>query len=576
MTFLKKYTLGLVTVIFLGACSESPKQQLAPDADTQLYHNGTIISMDGEAPETIEALVVREGKIEYTGTLAEAEEKYAEAQKKDLEGKTLLPGFIDPHSHFGMVSNTMGQADLNPPPVGTTSSVKDIQQKLLAFKKDNNVPDDEWIFGWGYDESQLAEGRHPDKKEIDAVLPNNPVYLQHTSGHMGVANSAALRLMGVDRDSPNPDGGNIDRYPDSDEPNGLVQETAMYIFVENLMKILESKQATYFDQTQDYYAKNGITTAHDGMTTRDAIRFFQGQAEAGKFKIDLVALPGYAELNENIADSTLTWKTYKNGFKLQGTKIVADGSPQGKTAFFTEPFLTPVPGCVHHCRGLPSLSQEALNDLFVTAYREEIQLFTHCNGDATIDMVIESHENACAVLNEPLGKDRRTIAIHSQFVRPDQLETYAEYGIEPSFFTNHAFFWGDVHVENLGEERAFFLSPIATAHNMGLTYTNHSDATVTPIDPIFTLWTAINRTSRSGKIIGPAERATPYQALQAITINAAFQLFEEDSKGTLTVGKMADLVILNQNPLEVEPMDIKNIRVIETIKEGKTVYSQAE
>lgn len=144
--------------------------------------------------------------------------------------------------------------------------------------------------------------------------------------------------------------------------------------------------------------------------------------------------------------------------------------------------------------------------------------------------------------------------------------------MEPSFFTNHAYFWGDSHVENLGEKRAFFLSPIVAADKLGLKFTNHSDAVVTPIDPIFTLWSAVNRISRSGKVIGQEQRATVYQALKAITINAAYEYFEEKSKGSLTAGKMADFVILDKNPLKVEPMKIRDITVMETIKEGKSIY----
>lgn len=213
------------------------------------------------------------------------------------------------------------------------------------------------------------------------------------------------------------------------------------------------------------------------------MKFFQSQADAGKLKIDLIALAGYEDLKTNLQDSFLNFKSYKNHFKIQGTKIIADGSPQGKTAYFTKPFLTEVPGCTDDCRGLPSLTQERLNELFVTAYKSDNQLFIHSNGDATIDMVIAAHENACRVLGQPLDKDRRNIVIHSQFVRPDQLETYKKYNMEPSFFTNHAFFWGDEHVLNLGKERADFLSPMVSAHRVGLKSTNHSDATVTPINP---------------------------------------------------------------------------------------------
>lgn len=573
---MKNLLLTLITLILVSSCKQKNQESAETNSQepTQLFYNGEIITMDSEEASYAEAVVEQEGKIVFVGSKEEAEEQYSETNKIDLKGKTLLPGFIDPHSHFSMVSNTMGQANLNSPPVGDVESIEDILQKMKAFKSENNVPDDEWIYGWGYDESQLKEKRHPNKKEIDEVLPNNPVYLQHTSGHMGVANSMALEKLNVSEATPDPDGGAIERFPNSKEPTGLVLETAMYPFVGYMLEVLQSKQEEFFESTQDYYASNGITTAQDGMTDRNAIKFFQSQADAGKLKIDLMALGGFAELEENIDDANIHWKNYKNRFKVQGTKIIADGSPQGKTAYFTEPFLTPVPGCESDCRGLPSLSQESLNALFVMAYDNENQLFIHSNGDASIDMIIEAHEHACEELNQALDKDRRTIVIHSQFVRPDQLETYKKYNIEPSFFTNHAYFWGDVHMENLGEKRAFFLSPIASAEKIGLKYTNHSDDTVTPIDPLFTIWSAVNRVSRTGKVIGEKERATPYQALKAITSHAAYEFFEEDSKGSISEGKLADFVILDKNPLTVDPMKIRDIKVIETIKEGKTIFKQ--
>lgn len=572
---MKNILFSLLILALVSSCKDK-NNKVSDSSETafQLYYNGNILTMESEKPEYAEAVVTQDGKIVFVGSKEEAEENYAKADKIDLKGKTMLPGFIDPHSHFGMVSNTMGQVDLNPPPVGEVATIAGVLRKIETYKSEHNIPDGDWIFGWGYDESQLTEKRHLNKMEIDSVLPNNPVYLVHTSGHMGVANSMALEKMKVTAATENPEGGSIARLPNSKEPSGLVQETAMYPFVGNMLKILESKQAEFFDATQEKYAMNGITTAQDGMTDRNAIQFFQSQADAGKLKIDLIALPGFSELETNLNDADFEWKTYKNGFKLQGTKIISDGSPQGKTAFFTEPFLTEVPGCESDCRGFPNISQEALNDLFLIAYEADNQLFIHGNGDASIAMVIAAHENACEKLNQPLDKDRRTIVIHSQFVRPDQLETYKEYNIEPSFFTNHAYFWGDVHVENLGEERAFFLSPMASAEKLGLKYTNHSDATVTPIDPLFTVWTAVNRISRSGKVIGPNERATPYQALKAITSHAAYEFYEEDSKGSLRAGKLADFVILDKNPLTVDPMEIKDINVTETIKEGKTVFKR--
>ncbi|WP_417212780.1 amidohydrolase [Bizionia sp.] len=573
---MKKIGLTIVALCAFFSCNKHEKTTGKMDAEietSQLFFNGDILTMDSEQPEYVEAVVEKNGEIVFVGRRTEAESHFPGSTKIDLNGKTLLPGFIDPHSHFGMVSNTMGQVDLNPEPVGDITNIDDILKKLKQYKEDKNIPDGQWIYGWGYDDGQLAEKRHPTKNDIDKVLPNNPVYLQHTSGHMGVANSLGLEKLEVSAKTKSPEGGTVARFPNSNEPTGLVQETTMYPFVRLLLENLASKQEEFFNTTQDYYASNGITTAHDGMTDRNTIRFFQSQADAGKFKIDLISLAGYAELASNLKDSTLEFRTYKNRFKVQGTKIVADGSPQGKTAFFTKPFLTEVPGCAHDCRGLPSLTQAAINDLFVMAYEKDNQLFVHCNGDATVDMIIEAHENACKTLNQPLDYDRRTIIIHAQFARPDQLETFVKYKMEPSFFTNHAYFWGDIHVENLGKERAEFLSPMVSAARLGLKPTNHSDATVTPIDPIFTIWTAVNRVSRSGVVIGKNERTTPYQALKAITANAAYELFDENLKGTLTEGKLADFVILDKNPLKVEPIEIKDIHVLETIKEGKTIYT---
>lgn len=299
----------------------------------------------------VEALVTQAGKIAYVGNLNTAQSKYKNAAQVNLNSKTLLPGFIDPHSHFDMVSNTMGQANLNPPPVGKIDSMDKLLQALKDYKKDNNIADGEWIYGWGYDESQLKEGRHPTKADIDKVLPNNLVYLQHTSGHMGVANSKALAALNITADTKNPEGGNIARVKGSSEPNGLVQETAMYPFMRRMLEVLEPNQAKFFEQTQDYYAKNGLTT-------------------------------------------------------------------------FSQPYLTPVPDCKKDCRGLPSISQDALNEMFAKAYKHDNQLFIHNNGDGATDMIIKAHEYAVKKTGQAADKDRRTVPIHAQFARPDQLEAF--------------------------------------------------------------------------------------------------------------------------------------------------------
>lgn len=570
---MKNLIYSLLVAVFFTSCQTTNTEKVSA-TNSQLFYNADIITMQGDSPKYVEAIVEETGKIIFIGSLEEAEKTYPDAKKIDLEGRTLLPGFIDPHSHIGMVMNTMGQANLNTPPVGEITNIPALLNKLVAFKEERAIPEGEWVFAWGYDEGQLEEKRHLNKRDLDEIFPNHPVYVVHTSGHMGVANSLALEAFNITADTADPEGGTIIRMPNSSEPIGLVQETAIYPFMELMLNLLGEHKADYFESAQDYYIQNGVTTAQDGMTDSKMIEFFQGLGNKGDLKIDLIALAGFSELESNLANPNLEWKIYKNNFKVQGTKIIADGSPQGKTAYFTQPYITEVPGCTADCRGFSNISQKELNEIFVLAYKHDNQLFVHGNGDATIDMIITAHEHACKILNQPLDLDRRIVVIHSQFVRQDQLEAYKKYGIEPSFFTNHAYFWGDVHQENLGLERANFLSPMAAADKLGLKYTNHSDDTVTPLDPMFSMWTAVNRQSRTGRTIGEDQKISPYQALKAITIHAAYELFEEDTKGSLEVGKTADFVVLDKNPLRVNPLDINGIQVMETYKAGKSIYKK--
>ena len=270
---------------------------------------------------------------------------------------------------------------------------------------------------------------------------------------------------------------------------------------------------------------------------------------------------GPMELPDKAADS---FGTYRNRVKLQGIKCIVDGSPQGKTAFWTEPLLTPGPNGEADWCGQPVFPKELIAQMIKEIADAGIQIFSHCNGDAAIDVMID----ACRAAGMKDADDRRTVIIHSQFMRPDQLDDYVELGLTPSFFTVHTFFWGDLHEENLGQERAYFMSPMASAVAKGLRCSNHNDFSVTPIDPMRMVWSAVTRQSRSGEIIGPDERVDPWQALKALTIEAAWQIREEHDKGTIAAGKLADLVILDGDPTAVPADQLLDIAVVETFKEG--------
>ncbi len=297
-----------------------------------------------------------------------------------------------------------------------------------------------------------------------------------------------------------------------------------------------------------------------------------GAAAGGADLIDVIAYPFILELDEVLPENPAdTFGTYHNRLKLGGVKITLDGSPQGRTAFFTTPYLADGPGGEENWSGELPFSQETVNGWFKRVYDLGLPLNIHANGDGAIDVLLAAHEYAAA--DDPT-KDRHTTVIHSQFVRRDQLAKYVEYNLIPSLFTEHAFYFGDTHVRLRGKEQAHFLSPMRAAIDMGLRPTNHTDFNVTPLDQMFVLWTAVNRVSRSGEVIGADQRVTALEALKAITINAAYQYSEEQSKGSITVGKLADLVIVDNNPLTVDPMKLKDIAVLETIKEGRTIYRE--
>ena len=570
MPNLQTLTLFLFcTTIFLTACSEQkPTSEMVADT---IYYNGPILTMDDTHKE-IAAIAVKDGKIIQVGTDKIVGAHNGDKTKMiDLEGNTLLPGFVDAHSHIGLSLQLMDQVELTAPPVGKVKNIPDIIARLKAHQAEKNIAKGEWIIGWGYDPDQLEEQRHPNKLDLDEAFPDNPVYLLHVSGHLCTVNSAALDIAKMDGKIPDPPGGVIVRMPNSKEPSGVLQEAASFAMRGHLPTPTEKEKLRLLELAQDFYASQGITTAQDGITDIKSMQFLQRAAAAGKLKIDIEALASFQYAKEFMGNPEFPFNTRKNRLRIAGLKIVSDGSPQGKTAFFSKPYQTEVPGCAHDCRGIPILEQEQLTQLVTACYQNNIQLYTHANGDGAIDLLLQAHETATATLPDS-NADLRPVIIHSQFVRPDQLEKYAAYKMIPSFFTNHAFFWGDVHLANLGTERASFLSPLKTATDMGITYTNHTDYVITPLSQLFLLWSAVNRITRSEKVLGPAERIDPWEGLKAMTINSAYQHKLEDSRGSLAVGKLADFVILDQNPLIVDPASIKDIAVVETIKEGVSIF----
>lgn len=576
---------GGAAVVMGAAFTGDGAARAAGSSADVIFHGGTVLTMIDDRQQ-VGAVAVKDGRILAAGDEAAILALKGDATKiVDLKGATLMPSFIDAHGHFMNASQIVKWANVSGVPAGPVKNISDLIKVLMAHQTKFSVKPGEWIIAYGYDVTSLAEGRQMTRDDLDPVFPDNPVMLIHSSNHGAVLNSAGFKAVGMDASTKTPPGGLILRKPGSEEPEGLLMETAFLPIFARMPRPSEAELLDTLDAAQQIYASAGITTCQEGATHASDLAFLRKGADQGHFYLDIISLPFILEVPNFISEyfpnfkggqgaipdaASQSFGTYKNRLKLAGIKFVLDGSSQAKTAFWTKPLLTPGPAGEKDWRGAPLFPPELVNKAAAEVFSKNIPVFCHCNGDAAIDMMID----AARLAGVKADQDRRTTIIHSQFMRPDQLDSYAELGFSPSFFTVHAFFWGDVHLENLGEERAFFLSPMKSALAKGLHCSNHNDFSVTPVDPMRMVQSAVNRTSRKGVVIGPDERVDVWQALKALTIAPAWQIREESTKGTIAEGKLADLVILDANPMSVPIEKITDIKVLETFKEGTSVYKR--
>ncbi|WP_327664585.1 MULTISPECIES: amidohydrolase [unclassified Streptomyces] len=530
--------------------------------DLILAH-ATVLTVD--ASDTVaEAVAVTDGRITAVGSTADVTALAGPATEViDLEGRTVVPGFVDAHSHVSMGAPYIKHAALHTPPVGDTRTVADILRKLHEAKERNQPGPDDYIVGWAHYPDAMDDGGELTAEILDREFPDHKVAVVHISAHGGTVNSRVLAELGFTADTPDPEGGTIVRRPGTNEPNGILWEQAWIPLVFSLMDYGREE----FDAMLAEYARWGVTTAQDGAATQAQIAKVRGYAEQAPLHIDVRSLIIYSDLDKALESGLVD--TTVDGHTVQGVKLIIDGSPQGRTAFVTEEYKTGGPGGEQCWHGLANMDQAETDAVVTKAYENGVQVFAHCNGDAAIDRLLAAHRAAKTAGATPPG---RTIPIHSQVMRREQLDEYVAEGFEPSMFTIHTLLFGDTHIHNFGEERAFGISPMRSAIDRGLKPTNHSDYPVTPINPLVLLWSSVARTSTGGVVLGENERVTPLEGLRALTINAAYEHRTEDDRGSIETGKLADLVVLDANPLEVEVDAIRDIEVLRTIKRGVTVY----
>jgi len=523
--------------------------------------------MEGDQPTTVEALVVDDGKITLVGTERQAlERRGGGTVLKDLAGRTLMPGFIDGHAHAQQFGTQAVGANLLAPPDGSVNTIDDLLERLTTFAAGPDVGLTGWIFGIGYDDALL--GRHPTREDLDKVSTTVPVMATHISGHFAAVNTLGLKLIGYDASTPDPEGGVIRREADGKTPNGVLKElAAMPYMVKFLTPSTQEGKDTFLKRGIEMAKSYGYTTANEGRMFGGMHQDMVNAAARELVDIDFAGWMDYssrAELDRGFATD------YTNHYRLAGLKITLDGSPQGRTAWRTVPYQIPPDGQQPGYKGYPAIPDTKQVEAYIEeAFAKGWPIKVHANGDAAIDQLFDALKPVVARYGVRPGQ---VILIHGQFIRPDQVQQLKPLGIFPSMFPMHTFYWGDWYKQIVGPEQAVRISPMRSILNTGLHATSHTDAPVALPNLMQVVWATVNRTSRSGAVIGPDERVTPYEAMKMITLWGAEQFGEQATKGSLAEGKLADLVVLSGNPLTVDPETINQIEVLETIKEGKSVW----
>ncbi|MBR1392462.1 MAG: amidohydrolase [Ruminococcus sp.] len=537
----------------------------------RIYYNGTVLTSDEKHPFAY-AVLTENGRISEViyESIPGIEEHFPDAERFDLKGNTLIPGFVDAHSHFLSTPRELRQLNAAASPLGESDSVEELVASLkrqLSTGRFDSVP---YLYARGYDESVYPDHRLPTRLDLDKVT-DKPLAVTHISGHNTVFNSAALALAGITDDYQPGEDGSAGRLADG-SLSGVFYENAVRDVFPKREENAEQTIREGLDEALLRYISEGVTTAQDGATDKESYRIARALADEGKFPIEVVSyLSGDAAELLDI-DGT---KKYSGNYRAQGYKLFLDGSPQAKTAWLSKPYHHTLKGQDDSYRGYGIYTDEQLLSLIGRALKSGWQINVHTNGDEAIEQLIRVYSKAAESV--PDAAKTRPVSIHCQTVRSDQLDRIKEAGILVSFFVDHVYYWGDYHLsEILGADRASRISPLGEALKKGIRFTTHQDTPVTRQSPLFAIHNAVNRVTRSGQVLGEQYRISVLDALRAVTINSAYQLFEENTKGSIEPGKQADFVIIDRDITSIPASQIKDTLVLKTVKRDKVIFSRKQ
>jgi len=528
--------------------------------------NGTVITVARES-NVAEAVAVQEDKIIAVGSTAEIQELITpDTEVIDLQGRTVVPGFIDCHCH----PSTGGPRSLYEINIQDATSIDDIVE--MIGQRARELPAGSWILARRYDDRHLKEKRHPNKGDLDRATTDHPVCLRRRDDHISVANTKALKLANITRDTPVPEGGTIDRDPDTGDPNGVVRDEAQAILRKAVpsYSIDETKKGILY--ACDEFARHGITSFTDAIVTSDGFAAYQELVNESALPLRAGLLvtwtysSSYPDHSEELVNLGLRAGFGNKYLRIVGTKFSIDGSMSGRTAALYEPYCQE-PGNY----GTLVFPPEMLIAEVVRAHKAGLRPCIHAIGDRAIDVALDALETALQERPEP---DARLRIEHCSLPTNEALHRFKRLGIMIASSAGFIYELGAANLASLGQERMKYYLPHKTYIDMGIVAAGNSDWSVTNPNVLQQIYGSVTRKSPSGEIIGGNQAIPVMDALRLYTINGAYASFEEDIKGSIEPGKLADFVILDKNILAVNPEEIKDIQVESTIVGGQCIYKK--
>lgn len=524
-----------------------------------VFVGATVFTLSDPLP-TAEAVCVSDGRIDCVGGREEVLRyaQHGEHDVVDLGGGFLYPGFIDTHSHLSTFSDRLDQIDCGP----RHGSVAAILERLAKSARDDN----EWIIGYGYDDSAIADKRHLTRQDLDAVAGGRPVLVVHVSAHLAYANSTALARFGYTADT-RMQGGEVALGADG-QPNGVLYENAAFHAFAKLPKPSLEETCARLTRAVSEYNKQGFTTFQDGGVGYEGdagilMNAYMRLAREGKLNAR-----AYLQMTSNEMDRLIErglWNFGGDYLRLGGLKFFADGSIQGFTAALLKGYHTRP-----DFRGALLADEKDIEATIVKHHCLGIQVAAHTNGDAASEAVIRAFEKACALSPRT---DLRHMLIHAQLVSDDQLRRMKACGVIPTFFARHIEVWGDRHnAIYLGPARTARMDPAGSAARLGMPFALHVDTPVLPVTALGSMHAAVNRVSDGGALLGQDQRISARDALLAYTANAALCCGGEHDRGRIEPGRYADFALLDADLEAVDPASLRDARVLRTICGGRTVY----